>query len=734
MSPAAMRTRPKVLLAGNPNTGKTTLFNRLTGAELRVGNYPGVTVECITRELVLDGGVSVELTDLPGAYSLSARSAEEQIALQALCGLDPYPKPELAVLVIDATQLARNLYFTLQVIEAGVPVVCALNMQDELASRGVEVDRERLEQRLGVPVVAVSAKHGQGLAELGRAVAKVLEKPSLGQPGPRWRPEEVELRADVEAVGQALPAEWTSQGAARTEALALWALLSIDEQDELGGIDPELRRTVMERRRMAQEAGRDLDQAVVAGRYGWIDRHAPEFLEEQPERRSWSERVDALILHPLAGFFLFLLTMGVVFQFLFSWSDPLIGGIESLFAWIAEGIEALLPAGLFRDFLVEGIVGGVGSVVVFLPQILLLFLFLGLMEDSGYMARVAFLMDRIMKALGLHGRAFVPLMSGFACAIPAMMGTRTIERKRDRFLTMMVIPLMTCAARLPVYSLIIAALFPPGEIWGFVPVQGLLMVGMYVFGTVIALVCAAVLGRTLFRGPRVPLILELPPYRLPKLRYVLRMMWQRARLFLSEAGKVILAFSVLLWILLTFPREPALERDFGAERNQLALQELSPAELEEKLLVLDDAESGERLRASYAGRLGQALEPWIEPLGFDWKIGIGLIGSFAAREVFVATMGVVYGVGGEVDEQSPNLRDRIRAESRSDGKPTYTPLVGLSLMIFFALACQCMSTLAVLKRETKSYRWPVFLFVYMTVLAWVSSFFVYQGGLLLGFG
>jgi ferrous iron transport protein B len=333
------------------------------------------------------------------------------------------------------------------------------------------------------------------------------------------------------------------------------------------------------------------------------------------------------------------------------------------------------------------------------------------MEDSGYMARIAYLMDRIMKSVGLHGRAFVPMLSGFACAVPAVLATRTMERKRDRFLTMMVVPLTLCSARLPVYTLLIAALYPAGD-QGRLPVQGLLLAGMYVFSIGVALIAAAVLGRTVLKGRKEPLLLELPPYRLPRLATVLRMMWDRTRIFLTEAGTVILLCTVILWALLAFPRmSPEREADLGPE-------EAAAVSLQE----------------SYGGRLGKAIEPVIAPLGFDWKIGVGLIGAFAAREVFVATMGVVYGVGGDVDENSATLRQRIRAESRADGRPVYTPLVGFSLMIFFALACQCMSTLAAVKRETRSWRWPAFLFVYMTALAWICSFAVYQGGRALGFG
>jgi ferrous iron transport protein B len=396
---------------------------------------------------------------------------------------------------------------------------------------------------------------------------------------------------------------------------------------------------------------------------------------------------------------------------LFSWADPAIGLVEDTFGAVGSFARATLPPGFFTDLLVEGIIGGVGNVLVFLPQILLLFFFIGVLEDSGYMARVAYLMDRIMRSLGLHGRAFVPMMSGYACAVPAILATRTMERRRDRFLTMMVVPLMSCSARLPVYTLIIGALFPPRP--DGLPVQGALMVAMYLFSTVVTLVAAAVLGRTVLKGPNVPLILELPPYRRPDLASVLRLMWERSRVFLTDAGTVILACTVVLWGLLSYP----------------ALPEPAPDATDAEVA----AWHADSLAHSAAGRVGKAIEPVIAPLGFDWKIGVGLVGAFAAREVFVATMGLVYGVGDEATEDDLGLRERLRAETRPDGSPTYTPLVGLSLMVFFALACQCMSTLAAVKRETGGYAWPTFLFVYMTALAWVSSFVLYQGGRLLGF-
>jgi ferrous iron transport protein B len=725
----------RVALAGNPNTGKTTLFNRLTGGHAKVGNYPGVTVESEVGELVLERSGTIELLDVPGTYSLSARSPEEQIAIQAIAGLHPLERPACVLLVTDASQLTRNLYLALQVIELDVPCMIALNMVDMLPERGQRVDEFALARALGVPVVPVCAHTGSGMDEVRETLDRLLQRPEIGRPGPRWIPSSSELAADMAAVAAALPEAWHRGEERRRSALALWALLSLDDHDELRDTPPALRETVHARRRLAAAVGREIETEVIRGRYDWIDKHSSEFLFEiaAPGTRL-TDRVDRLLLHPALGFALFLVLMGVVFQSLFSWADPAIGAIEAAFGWLQSAARELLPRGIVAEFVSNALIEGVGSVVVFLPQIMLLFLFIGIMEDTGYMARVAVLMDRLMKAIGLHGRAFVPMMSGFACAVPAILATRTMERRRDRMLTMLVIPLMTCSARLPVYALLIGALFPPDRVFGVLPVQGLLMVAMYLFSTGLALCVAAVLGRTLFKGGRVPLLIEMPPYRMPHWPSVLHMVWRRSRVFLTEAGTVILFITACMWALLSFPRSAEVAATFAARRAALDSSALDEATRATELARLAALEAGAQQHASFGGRLGRAVEPAIAPLGFDWKIGVGLLGAFAAREVFVSTMGVVYGVGDEVDASSSTLRERIRAEARADGRPVYTPLVGLSLMVFFALACQCMSTLAVVKRETHSWRWPLFLFAYTGALAWLASFAVYQVGRALGLG
>lgn len=734
------RARRLVALIGNPNTGKTTLFNRLTGSSARVGNYPGITVDRRVGELALEAR-SVDLLDLPGTYSLVARSPEEQIAIEATLGLDGQPKPDLAVVVVDAGQLVRNLYLVIQLMELEVPMVVAINMIDEVDPRP---DLPGLEALFGIPFIATSARSGDGVDELLAAIARRLDDPPRGRAEVTYP---AELLADLPTIRDALPQDWRLEGdegtggsLGRADALALWALGSLDDDDELAHIPSSLRDAV----RTVVSEGRDVDAEIIVARYAFLDEHVAPLATREDASRAipWSDRVDRVALHPVWGFVIFLTLMLVLFQALFSWSSPLIEVVEAVVGWAGGLAGTVLPQGVVADLVTEGVIGGVGNVIVFLPQILLLFLMLGFLEDSGYMARAAYLMDRVMKSLGLHGRAFVPMLSGCACAIPAIMATRTMERERDRLLTMLVIPLMTCSARLPVYTLIIAALFPPSQLFGVVPVQGLLMVFMYFFATFTALAAAGVIGRTVVKGRRMPLLLELPPYRMPTAKSVLRQTWERARSFLKEAGTVILAFTIILWALLSYPkpdRPPPLPTKAVAT-IQYALPDVAPPEGGVDVDALADngeavaAYQREKLRGSLGGKLGHAIEPVIEPLGFDWKIGVGLIGAFAAREVFISTMGLVYGIGGDVDEESTPLRDQIKKESRADGEPVYTPLVGLSLMIFFALACQCMSTIAVVKRETKSWKWPAFLFAYMTTLAWVMSFLVYQGGKLLGFG
>ncbi len=715
-------TRPQVVLAGNPNVGKTTLFNALTGMSAKVSNYPGITVERRHGALPMPGDRTADVHDLPGTYSLNARSAEEQIAFDAIAGIGKARRPDVVVVVVDATQVARSSYLLLQCQELGARCVVAMTMIDE--AKAATPDARRLGEILGCEVVPVTARTRVGITDLIAAVDRATRK----QPQAiwHWQPDDA-LRARLDQLATALPDDWhhpaDDDAPARRDALALWSLTNVEpitggpDDDELD-IPLDLRRAALDK------SGLDLDAPILA-RWAWLDREIPK-LSTRPIDRSRTARIDRVLLHRVAGFAVFVAVMTVLFMSLFWWAQPAIDLVDALFGKLGDSIRDLLGAGIFTDFLVDGVIGGVGAVMVFLPQILLLFLFLGFLEDCGYLARVAYLMDRIMRTMNLHGRAFVPMLSGFACAVPAIMATRTMERRRDRILTMMVVPLMTCSARLPVYTLIIAALIPGSPF-----TQATLMVGMYLFSVVTALVAAWVMSRTVkpLKAKRLPFFIELPPYRFPRWRDVVRMMWSKASMFLREAGTVILACSIALWALLAFPRDlPEGSPDYAT-----LIQKAPDAETRTQL---EDQAQATHVANSYGGRLGRAIEPAIAPLGFDWKIGVGIIGAFAAREVFVSTMGIVYSVGdvdsGDDDSTRP-LRQALRDAKSSDGTRAYTPLVGLSLMIFFALACQCMSTLAVVRRETGTWRWPLFLFGYMTATAWIASFAVYQIGSLLGF-
>lgn len=733
-SSIAQRT---VVVAGNPNTGKSTLFAALTGARVRIGNYPGITVERQRATLSLPDLTAAELVDSPGTYSLAARTKDEFVALEAVAGLPPIERPDLIVNVVDATQLSRNLYLTLQLIELGIPIIVAVNMMDEAEKSGVKVDAAALEDALGVPVVPIVARKREGIDELKRRIASVLHEPKRGLAPWRWQPDDPALLQDLEVVATKIPTPWHHGSTERARALALWALLSLDDDDEMTEIPPDLRTIARERRTAAAAAGRDIDKQVITGRYAWIDAKSPAFVADRRWIKTLTDRIDRVLLSPWIGFPFFAALLLFLFQALFSGSEPIVGWIEAGIGKVGEFVHSLLPAGMFADFVQDGVIGGVGAFVVFLPQILILTLFLQLLEDTGYMARVAVIMDRLMRSLGLHGRAFVPMLSGYACAVPAILATRNMERQRDRLLTIMVLPFMTCSARLPVYALLIAVIWPHDEnSLG----AGLLLTFMYVFGTVTALLAAAVLGRTMFKGKEVPLLIEMPPYRRPSLRLLGRSLWQQGREFVVKAGSIILVCSIAMWFLLHFPRDPSHEERFERPLSTLTAQldasgEADPgrALIEEQISTLESDRQAAEAQYSFAGRLGHAIEPVLRPLGFDWRIGIGVIGAFAAREVFVSTMGVVYGTGADVDEETPALRERIADAKWEDGSRVFTPLTCLSLMIFFALACQCMSTLATVKRETGSWGLTSFMFVYMTALAWIASFIAFQGGKLLGF-
>ncbi|MCB9634198.1 MAG: ferrous iron transport protein B [Sandaracinus sp.] len=715
---------PRVLLVGNPNAGKTTLFNALAGTRARTGNYPGVTVERRAASWKVEGQ-ELELVDLPGTYSLSARSPEEQIAVESLLR----EAPAAVVVVLDATSLQRSLYLALQVRETGLPTVIALNMMDEARASGIDVDVDVLASTLGAQVVPIVASRGEGLDVLARTVKSTIG--AAVAPAPKVEHDPA-TTADLEAVMEVAAQTLDVTGDA-ARAWATWALLSVGAGDELRDVPQALRDVVVARQDAADREGRDLDLALVGARYELLDRLVAKAVRQARPARTLTDRIDAVLVHPVLGFVAFAVVMYVVFETLFSWSEPAVGLIEDGVAFAQDLARSSMAEGPFRDLLVDGIVAGVGNVVVFVPQIALLFLLISFLEDSGYLARVAFVIDRVMKSVGLHGKAFVPLLSGFACAVPAVMATRTIASHKDRLVTMLALPLMSCSARLPVYVLVTATVFAGEErLGGIFSVGAVVLLSMYSLSVVATLAAAAVLRRTAVPGPRPTLVLELPPYRMPLFRNLLGTTWERVRAFLVDAGTIILALTIVLWALLAFPKSDAVAIEHESQRIE-AREGLEGDALDERLSAIDASEAAAQLEHSAAGRLGKAIEPAIEPLGMDWRMGVGVIGAFAAREVFVSTLGIVFGIG-EADEESAPLRERLRDARRSDGSKLMTPLSGVALMVFFVLACQCMSTLAVVKRESGSWKWPILMFVYMTVLAYVVTLGVFQIGTALGWG
>ena len=699
---ASSQDKPLVVaVAGNPNVGKTSLFNGLTGLRYQVGNYAGVTVERREGRLAARhhvGGPPIVLVDLPGTYSLTALSEDEAVAFRTLAA-EGSERPDAVLLVLDASNLARNLYLALQVLELGLPVVVALNMSDVVREIGLDVDTHALMRELGVPVVATVARSGEGASQVAAALAEVA---STGD-SPRTRSlEPGEDDAELAACLAALEP-------AASRARARWLLTAVAVGNEELTDATEAERAALQQldsadcevaaRQLVVRRYREVDQIISAIDLG--DTHHAE-----APVMSLSERIDRVLTHKVWGLGAFLTVMGLVFVSIFSWAEPIMEVIEDGIGALSQATGDAMGPGLFTDLVTEGVIAGVGNVLVFVPQIALLFLFIGLLEDSGYLARAAFLLDRLMARLGLHGRAFIPLLSGYACAIPAILSTRTISSTKDRLVTILMIPFMSCSARLPIYALIIGALFVTHDPWISHGVdRGLLLLSMYVLSTVSALVIGWFYKRTLLRSPTPPLILELPPYRLPRLRNTLLVVYDRTKDFIRNAGTVILAFTIVLWALLSFPRE---ETNAGGEGPTLVAY-------------------------SHAGRAAQKLEPVLEPIGQDWRMGVGIIGSFAAREVLVSTLGLVYGM--EADDDDPvALREALRDDVDPDtGQRRHTPLSGLALMVFFVYACMCMSTLAVVRRETRSWRWPVFMFVSMTGLAYLMALLVYQGGRLLGF-
>ncbi len=738
-----------VALVGNPNTGKSTLFSALVGVRQHVGNYPGVTVERKAGRMAV-GGRQIEVLDLPGLYSLAPRSRDEMVACEVLLGdFKGLDQAQAVVLVADAANLERSLYLLSQVLELGLPVVLAVNMLDVAAGHGIAVDLESLRRRLPVPVVGVQANRRIGLDQLTAALADALD----GEAAERltffpdaFEREVTQLRRrfDSEPVSAASP---PCAGLVRRLLLDVGGYLESD-MSARGRLPAGMREELAQARDRLAEAGCAIPGIETQVRYGWV-RMLLDGVVRHPEdyKASFSDRVDSILTHRFWGSLVFVLVMVIIFQAVFVGAKPLMEWIERGVAHFGGWVASAVPDGALQSLLQEGVVGGVGAMIVFLPQIAILFLFLAVLEDCGYIARAAYLADRMMARVGLSGRAFIPMLSCFACAVPGIMAARVIENERDRLTTILVAPLLTCSARLPVYALLIAAFIPPWTYGGgLLNLQGLVLLALYALGVVVAVAAALVLKRTLLRGSAPPFLLELPTYKWPSPRNVMHRVVQRAWQFVRCAGTLILAVSILVWAALYYPQNPEAVAPLRHQREELETQRVrvpphSPryAELSEQITELSREITGEQQRQSILGHLGRFIEPAVRPLGWDWRIGCAVLASLPAREVVVATMGVIYNLGEEVDLDSEDDRNRLQQKMLAavwDGsnRPVFTVPVALSLLVFYALCAQCAATLAVMRQETGTWRWPAFAFVYMTLLAYVGAFLTYQVGTWLATG
>jgi len=706
-----------VALVGNPNAGKTTLFNALSGLRQRVGNYPGVTVD-VHRGRWRAGGWDAELIDLPGTYSLAARSPDEFVAVDLLLGrVAGEAPPDVILAVVDASNLDRHLYLVTQLFELGRPVVVALNMTDVAQRQGVRIDVDALAERLGCPVVPTQANKGLGIDRLATTIAA-----AVGNPPPARVPFPEPFEREVDALAERLP---------EVESFLLRRLLTdlggSAEAQFAAGHGPALTAA----RKRLEEAGCPVPAVEARTRYAWIRRAtAGAVTRPQTPPLTATDRIDRVLTHKVWGTLVFVAIMAAVFQSIFTAAVPLMDLITAGKDTLAGLVRGVLPPGPLTSLIADGVVEGVGSVVVFLPQILILFGFLAVLEDCGYMARAAFLMDKLMARCGLSGKSFIPMLSSVACAVPGIMAARVIENRRDRLATILVAPLMSCSARLPVYTLLIAAFLTVGHAWW---VPGATLFAMYLIGMVVAPLVAWTLKKTVLRGPTPIFVMEMPQYQWPSARSVVTRMLDRARAFLVRAGTLILASMVVIWALLYFPSADATGRSYDLRIAELRRQvESADGEAKDNLEREIDVLNGAWRRQSWLGRAGRWIEPAVRPLGWDWKIGMAALASFPAREVVVGVLGQIYNLGQrEADELHEPLGQALTEATWGDepgGRPVFTVPTALSLMVFFALCCQCVSTLAVIRRESGSWAWPALAFTYMTVLAYVGALAVYQVG------
>jgi len=697
-----------IALVGNPNSGKSSLFNYLTGLNQQVGNFPGVTVDKKMGQSNIAAGLTATIIDLPGSYSLYPKRSDEWVAYRVLLNQDAMIKPDLVLLVADASNLKRNLLFCSQIIDLNIPVVVALTMMDLAKRKGTQVDIPGLERELGVPIVPINPRKNKGLEQLKKVIE--LSAENVYQPPSRDFIDNSALaETAIARVKEHFP-EISNYTAIHYLINHEHFLLDKGMQETIEQI--EIDNTFNPTKTQAEE---------IVQRYGRIKHIMQQtVVEADPlQKAMFNERLDDILLHRRWGYIILIAVLFLLFQSIFWVAKYPMDGIEWVFGEFGGSLSNALPVTWWSDLLINGVLAGLSGIVIFIPQIMILFGLITILEDTGYMARISFLTDKLMRKVGLNGKSVMPMISGFACAVPAIMSARNIENKKERLLTIMITPLMSCSARLPVYTILIALVIPSELYFGFLSLQGLVMMGLYLMGTVLALLVAWVMKWFIKSTERSFFILELPTYRAPRWKNALTTMIEKAKIFVFDAGKVIMMISLLLWVLSTYGPKEKMAAVSAKYENLIQANPQQAADLNKQRKT-------ELLQSSFAGTLGKAIEPAISPLGYDWKIGIALITSFAAREVFVGTMATLYSVGEDADTNNSTLRKKMAAAVRPDGSKVYDLATGLSLLMFYVIAMQCMSTLAVVKRETRSWKWPVIQLVYMTGLAYLLSWVVYR--------
>lgn len=700
--------RLNIALAGNPNSGKSSLFNALTGLNQKVGNFPGVTVDKKTGSCRLNDDFTANVIDLPGTYSLYPKGADEMVTYDLLINPDNPNKPDIVVVVADASNLKRNLLFCSQIIDLKIPTVIALTMMDLAKKKGTEIDIEGMERELGVPVISINPRKNKGISHLKKVLILTGEK--------QYRVPARDF-VDVHAMVDGLATGVRSFVPVNSDYAALHVASNVDTLTFLNGAQRLAVKNIIAERSFnkAKTQGEEILQ-----RYERIKQIMKNTVVEQDPlyKNMLTEKIDNLLLHKVWGYAIMLAVLFFVFQSIFSFAQYPMDAIQNGFGLLSGWLGAILPAGWLTDLLINGLIAGISGIAVFVPQIMILFGFITILEDTGYMARISFLTDRIMRQVGLNGRSVMPMISGLACAVPAIMATRSIENKKQRLITILITPLMTCSARLPVYVIIIALVIPNRYLFGFLSLQGAVMMLMYFLGFFMALIVAFVMQFIIKIKDKNYFIMELPVYRAPRWKNVWTTMIQKGKIFVFDAGKVILIISLILWFLASYGPPRQMKR---ISSEYAALVHQHPKEKEQ----LNINYQTDRLEHSFAGYIGKAIEPVIHPLGFDWKIGIALVTSFAAREVFVGTMATLYSVGENPEHNTTTLTQKMRAAIRPDGSKVFTLATGLSLLIFYAFAMQCMTTLAIVYKETKTIKYPLIQFLYMTGLAYFCSMLVY---------